>query len=148
MAGMVGLGRVLNSIPIAAGAGFTMRGASSATFICTGNDTFTLTVASSFGGAYGTPQTTAIGGGMIHEYATNSATNGTAAWANTVLAYGSYVNAVTIASGTVVFTVFTSQFADPNCYLKCSVGASGLVTVVTHDLTIQRSPENLQILGA
>jgi hypothetical protein len=145
---MEGLGRVLNTIPIAAGAGFKFRGASAVTFVCTGNDTFTLTVAPSFAGSYVAPPTTALGGGMIHNYYTCTATNGTAAWVDTVLAYGSYVNAVTIASGAVAFTVFTSQFTDPNCYIKCSVGASGLVTAITHDLTVQRDPANLEILGA
>jgi hypothetical protein len=145
---MEGLGRVLNVIPIAAGAGMKVRGASAITFVCTGNDTFTLTVASSFGGSYAAPQTTAIGGGMIHNYYTCTATNGTAAWVKTALANGSYVNAVTIASGTVAFTIFTSQFADPTNYIKCSVGSGGLVTAIHHDLMVQRTPANLEILGA
>lgn len=148
MAGMEGLGRVVNVIPIAACAGMKMRGASSITFVCTGNDTFTLTVASSFGGTYSAPPTTSLGGGMIHNYYTATATNGTAAWTDTKLAYGSYVNAVTIASGTVAFTIFTSQFTDPACYVKCSVGSGGLVTAIHHDLVVQRDPKNLEILGA
>ena len=148
MAGMKGLGRVLNVIPIAAGQGMKFRGASAITFVCTGNDTFTLTIASSFGGSYSAPPTTALGGGMIHDYDTCTATNGTAAWVGTSLAYGSYVNAVTIASGTVAFSVYTSQFTDPNSYIKCSAGASGLVTAIHHDLVVQRAPANLEILGA
>lgn len=147
MAGMEGLGRVLNVIPIASGAGQKMRGASAITFVCTGGDTFTLTVASSFAGSYGTPQTTAIGGGMIHNYYTSSATNGTAAWVKTALAYGSYVNAVT-GTNTIAFTIFTSEFADPNCYVKCTASSSGLVTAIHHDLVVQRTPQNLEILGA
>lgn len=148
MAGMEGLGRVFNVIPIAAGAGMKVRGASAITFVCTGNDTFTLTVASMFGGSYSAPPTTAIGGGVIHDYYTCTATNGTAAWAMTKLASGSYVNAVTIASGTVAFTIFTSQFTDPNCYVKCSAGSAGLVTAIHHDLTVQRFPQNLEVMGA
>jgi len=147
MAGMEGLGRVLNVIPIAAGAGMKVRGASAITFVCTGNDTFTLTVASSFGGSYSAPPTTSLGGGMIHNYYTSTATNGTAAWAKTALAYGSYVNAVA-GTNTVAFTIFTSQFTDPNCYVKCSPGSSGLVTAIHHDLVVQRTPQNLEILGA
>lgn len=148
MAGMEGLGRALNVIPIAAGAGMKVRGASAITFVCTGNDTFTLTIASSFAGSYVAPPTTALGGGMIHDYYTSSATNGTAAWALTALANGSYVNAVTIASGVVAFTIFTSQFTDPNNYIKCSVGSGGLVTAIHHDLMVQRAPANLEIMGA
>ncbi|MGW2720847.1 hypothetical protein [Streptomyces sp. NPDC001492] len=139
MAGMHGLGRVYNVIPIAAGNAFKLRGASACSFVCTGNDTFTLTVASTFGGSYASP------GNIITKKWTNTATNGTAAW---VEATQSASNAVTISSGTVVFTVLTSQIADPSAYLKVSVGASGLVTAILHDLTVARKPANLEILGA
>ena len=139
MAGMYGLGRVYNTIPIAAGKAFKFRGASAVSFICTGNDTFTLTASSTFGGSYTSP------GNIITRKQTCTATDGTAAW---VEATQTASNAVTISSGTVVFTVLTSQIADPNAYLKVSVGASGLVTAVLHDLIVQRKPANLEILGA
>lgn len=139
MAGMYGLGRVYNTIPIAAGNAFKFRGASAVSFVCTGNDTFTLTASSTFGGSYASP------GNIITRKQTCTATNGTAAW---VEATQSASNAVTISSGTVVFMVLTSQIADPLAYLKVSVGASGLVTAILHDLTVQRKPSNLEILGA
>lgn len=139
MAGMYGLGRVFNVIPIAAGKGFKLRGASAVTFICTGNDTFTVTVASSFAGSYATP------GNIITKKSTCTATDGTAAWVD---ATQSASNAVTISSGTVAFSVLTSQLSDPSDYVKCSVGASGLVMAVLHDLTVQRRPGNLEILGS
>ena len=136
---MEGLGRAFNCIPIAAGQGFSLKQATGVTFICTGNDTFTLTVASTFGGSYATP------GNIITRIYTNTATNGTAAW---VKASQAASNAVTIASGTVAFEVFGIQLADPKAYVKVSVGASGLVTAILHDLTYQRGPANLAILGA
>ncbi|TVZ96516.1 hypothetical protein [Streptomyces sp. BK340] len=139
MAGMYGLGRVINVIPIAAGNAFKLRGASAVTFVCTGNDTFTVTASSSFGGSYSSP------GNIITRKATCTATNGTAAWVESTQAAS---NAVTIASGTVVFSVLTSQLADPNDYVKVSVGGSGLVTAILHDLIVQRKPSNLEILGA
>lgn len=139
MAGMYGLGRAINVIPIAAGKAFKLRGASAVTFVCTGNDTFTLTASSTFGGSYTSP------GNIITRKQTCTATDGTAAW---VEATQTASNAVTISSGTVVFSVLTSQIADPNAYLKVSVGASGLVTAILHDLTVQRKPANLEILGA
>ncbi|MEV7389619.1 hypothetical protein [Streptomyces sp. NPDC091215] len=139
MAGMYGLGRAINVIPIAAGNAFKLRGASAVTFVCTGNDTFTLTASSSFGGSYSSP------GNIITRKQTCTATNGTAAWVEATQA-GS--NAVTIASGTVVFSVLTSQLADPNDYVKVSVGASGLVTAILHDLVVQRKPSNLETLGS
>jgi hypothetical protein len=136
---MYGLGRVLNVIPIAAGQAFKFRGASAVTFVCTGNDTFTLTASSSFGGSYSSP------GNVITRKQTCTATNGTAAWVEATQAAS---NAVTIASGTVVFGVLTSQIADPNDYIKVSVGGSGLVTAILHDLTVQRKPSNLEVLGS
>lgn len=139
MAGMQGLGRLFNAVPIAAGVGLAMRDCSAMTFICTGNDTFTLTVASTFGGSYATP------GSIITQTYTNTSTNGTAAW---VKATQSAANTVVIASGSVAFTVFGSQLADPKCYVKVSAGASGLVTALAHDLTVQRGPANLAKLSA
>ena len=108
------------------------------TFVCTGNDTFTLTVASTFGGSYATP------GNIITRVYTNTSTNGTATW---VKASQAASNAVTITSGTVAFEIFGIQLADPKAYLKVSVGASGLVAAILHDLTAQRGPANLAILG-
>lgn len=139
MAGMFGLGRVFNVIPIAAGKGFKFRGASAVTFVCTGNDTFTVTVASTYAGSYATP------GNIITKKSTCTQTDGTAAWVD---ATQSASNAVTISSGAVSFCVLTSQISDPSDYVKVSVGASGLVTAILHDLTVQRRPGNLEILGS
>jgi hypothetical protein len=141
MAGMYGLGRTNNFIPIAAGVGVSLIGASAIGFLCTGNDTFTLTLATSFAGSYSQP----ANWNPITLKWTNASTNGTAAW---VQATQSASNAVTIASNTVWFELLVSQVPDTYNYVKCSVAASGLVTVVTHDLTIQRAPANLAKLSA
>lgn len=138
MAGMEALGRICNVIPIAAANAFSLKQASGAMIVCTGNDTFTLNKSSSFGGSY-----TALS--VITRYYTNTATNGTAVWAAATQAAGS---TVTQSSGTTVFHVLTSQLADPNDYLKITVGASGLVAVVLYDLAVQRKPANLTIPGA
>jgi len=129
-----GLGRVFNVVPIAAGVGLAVKNCGTITFVCTGNDTFTVTAASSFAGSYATP------GNIITQKYTNTATNGTAAWVKATQAAS---NAVTIASGTVVFVVRATQLADPLNYVKVSVGASGLVTALMHDLVSQRTPANL-----
>lgn len=136
---MEGVGRLFNPIPIAASAGFSLKQASGVTVLCTGNDTFTVTVASSFAGSYATP------GNIITKIYTNTATNGTAAWVKATQAAS---NAVTIASGAVFFTIFGVQLADPKCYIKVTPSGSGLVMAILHDLTYQRSPANLAILGA
>lgn len=136
---MEGLGRVFNVVPIAAGQGISLKNAAAATFICSGNDTFTLTVASTFAGSYATP------GNILTRKYTNTATNGTAAWVRTTQ---SASNAVTISSGLVSFTVGQAQLTDPAAYLKVSVGASGLVVCILHDLKVRRGPENLPAVGA
>lgn len=139
MGAMEGLGRVFNVVPIAAGAALSMRDCGGITFVCTGNDTFTLTCSDSFGGSYATP------GNTLTKKITNTATNGTAAWAT---ASQSAANAVTISSGTVAFYVSGDSLPDGKAYVKVSAGASGLVTAVMHDLTVQRKADNLAIVGA
>lgn len=139
MSYMEGLGRVFNVVPIAAGQGISMKQCSAVTFVCTGNDTFTLTVASTFAGSYATP------GNIITRKHTNTSTANTAAWVDATQAAS---NAVTISSGSVAFTVGQSQLADPAAYLKVSVGASGLVVAILHDLKVKRVPANLPIVGA
>jgi hypothetical protein len=136
---MEGLGKDFNIVPIAAGAGLSLRDAGGVTFVCTGNDTFTLTVADTFAGSYATP------GNILTKKITNTATNGTAAW---VSATQSASNAVTISSGSVAFYVSGDSLPDGKAYVKVSAGGSGLVTAVFHDLTSQRKADNLAIVGA
>lgn len=145
-----GLGRLFNVIPIAAGKPINITQASAVTFVCTGNDTFTLTVGTTHGSVATTPPTTAIGGGLIRNYYTSTATDGSAAWVKTALASPSYVNAVTIASGTVAFSVYPIDLAGSTAYtyLECGVGSGGLVTAIVHDLNVQRTPANLLTLNA
>ncbi|MEU1445503.1 hypothetical protein [Streptomyces mirabilis] len=139
MGAMEGLGRLFNVVPIAAGAAMSLKGAAGVTFICTGNDTFTITVSDVFGGSYATP------GNIITKKITNTATNGTAAW---VSATQSASNAVTIASGSVAFYVGGDSLPDGKAYVKVSAGGSGLVAAVVHDLVPRRKADNLAILGA
>lgn len=141
MAGMEGLGRVLDVIPIASGNAFKFRNASAITFVCTAADTFTVTVASSFGGSYASP------GNVLTHYYQRADTNGTHAWTRQAL--GSASNAITQGNAgyTTAFEVFTSMISDPNDYIKVTASSSGLVTAILHDLTVQRKPANLEVLG-
>jgi hypothetical protein len=136
---MEALGRTVNVVPIAAGQAISMKQASSVMFVCTGADTFTLTVSDTFGGTYATP------GNIITRKITNSATNGTAAWVETTQAAS---NAVVSAGGTVVFHVASASLPDTKVYIKCAASVAGLVTAVTHDLVVQRKPANLPALSA
>ena len=139
MAAMAGIGRGFNPVPIAAGAALSLRDCLGVTFVCTGNDTFTLTCSDSFGGSYASP------GNTIVNKLTNTSTNGTAAWVSATQAAS---NAVTISSGTVAFYVSGDSLPDGKSYVKVSAGGSGLVCAVMHDLTTQRKPDNLAIPGA
>lgn len=138
MAHREGLGRAFNIVPIAAGIGISLKGAGGITFVCTGNDTFTITVASSLAGSYATP------GSIITRKFTNTSTDGTAVW---VEATQTAANAVTITSGTVAFFVGSGMLPDGKTHVKCAVGAAGLVTAVVHDLLPARNPANLAKLS-
>ena len=141
MAGMEALGRLNDAIPIAAGQGFKFRGASGVTFYCTGNDTFTITVASTFAGSYATP------GPIINHFYQRADTNGTHAWTRQTQAASNAV-VQSNAGYTTAFEVLTSMVSDPSAYIKVSVGGSGLVFACLHDLVVERKPANLEILGA
>lgn len=140
MSEMQGLGRAFNVVPIAAGVGVSMKGCSGITFVCTGNDTFTLTVASTFAGSYATP------GNIITTKYTNTSTAGGAAWVGPTSQSAS--NAVTIASGTVAIYVGQNMLTDPAAYLKMTQSSAGLVTAILHDLKVRRTPANLPVVAA
>lgn len=138
---MEGLGRCFNVIPIAASRGISLKEATAITFICTGNDTFTLTVADTFAGSYG-----ASTAGLVASKYTNTATNGTAAWVGPTAQAAS--DAVVIASGTVAFHVSANSLPDGKAYIKCTPSGAGLVVAILHDLSVMRTPANLRILSA
>jgi len=139
MSEMQGLGREFNVVPIASGVAISMKQCAGLSFVCTGNDTFTITTSATFAGSYATP------GNIITTKYTNTSTGGTAAW---VKASQAASNAVTIGSGTVVIFVGSSMLADPLAYVKCTASGAGLVAAVLHDLEVQRTPANLTIVSA
>lgn len=141
MAGTEALGRFNDVIPIAAGKAFKFRGASAVLFVCTGNDTFTVTVSATFGGAYVSP------GAVINHYYQRTTTDGTVAWTKQ-LQTASNVVVQASAGYTTAFEVLTSMIADPNAYIKVSAAGAGLVMAIPHDLVVGRKPANLEILGA
>lgn len=140
MAGMEGLGKLVNVVPIASGAGLSMKGASACLFVCTGADTFTVTVSATFGGSYATP------GNILTHFYQSTNTGGTAAWTKQTQAAS---NAIVQGSAYVTaFEVLTSMLPDPKAYVKVTASAAGLVMAVFHDLTVQRGPANLAIVSA
>jgi hypothetical protein len=150
MAGMEALGRLVNVIPVAAGKPFKMRGASGVMVVVTGTDAVvTVKEDSTFGGSF---STTLVG---IKDIYWTTASDGTAAWsrlseyANPI---GTYTHGSTtgLTTATVsVFHIFTSELTDPNDYLKITVtGTTPTCSVLPYDLVAQRTPPNLELLGA
>jgi hypothetical protein len=136
---MEGLGRVFNIVPIAAATLISMKDCAGITFVCTGDDTFTLNSAATYNGSTSTLAT-------ITNYYTNTSTSGGADW---VAASQAAADNVAIASGSVSFYVDASDLPAGAEYVEVTVGASGKVTAIFHDLLVQRTPPNLrQLSGA
>jgi hypothetical protein len=136
---MEGLGRVVNVVPIAAATLISMKDCAGITFVCTGDDTFTLNSAATYNGS---PSTLAT----ITNYYTNTSTAGAAEW---VAASQAAADNVAIASGSVSFYVDGSDLPAAAEYVEVTVGGSGKVTAILHDLLVQRTPPNLrQLSGA
>lgn len=142
MAGMEGLGKLYDVIPIASGQAMKFRGASAIGFLCTGADTFTIRVASSFAGTYATP------GALITHFYQRADTNGTHAWTRQAVSPAADNVVQANAGYTTYFEVLTSMMADPNNYIKVTASVSGLVCAILHDPVVQRKAANLEILGA
>lgn len=141
MAGMRALGRVFDIVPIASGQYISMANASGVTFVCTGADTFTVREAKSSTGT-----SVQNVGNVITQYYQQAGTDGTHGWTLQTQA-----GAATVTQGsayTTVIEIFGSMMDDGFNYIYCHAAASGLVTAILHDLTVQRKPANLATLVA
>jgi hypothetical protein len=134
---MEGLGRVFNIVPIAAGTLISMKDCAGITWICTGDDTFTLSSAATYNGSASTLAT-------ITDYYTNTSTAGAAEW---VAANQAAADNVAIASGSVSFYTDASDLPAAAEYVEVTVAASGKVAALLHDLLVQRTPPNLRALS-
>lgn len=131
------LGRLINPVPVAAGLLVSLKNAAGISFVCTGDDTFTVKWAATYNG-------TATALPAISRYYTQAGTGGAAAWTDSgdITA----VSAVTIAAGTVVFYIGADDLPAGAEYVEVTVAASGLVAAITHDMAVQRSPGKLPAL--
>jgi hypothetical protein len=149
MAGMEGLGRVFNVVPVCtAGGAINISGCSAVTFVVTGATAVaTLTIATSFGGSY-----ISTNFNPITRVYWSTSTTGTVAWSKaTITASNTFTLGTTTGLTTAtaaVFTVFGSQMLAGYDYIKCTVTGSGIGAAILHDLTVQRAPANLPILSA
>src|SRR6266567_2454388 len=147
MAGMQGLGRVFDVVPIASGAGLSLKNASAVTFVLTGaTGVATLSIATSFGGTYRAGSFFTPAWAPITTVYWSTATDGSVAWAKATFTNGTTAGLTTSTNS--VFTVFGSQLPDLYDYVKCTATGSGLCTAILHDLTVQRTPAHMVKLGA
>ena len=147
---MVGLGRVYDVVYTAAANPFSVRNCSAVSLICkaSGAATLTLQAQKTFSG---TPAnwTTANGFGQTAYWYENQVNTGAGAWAKKTASWASNVLTISGTTGYVsVVPIFTTQFADGYDYLLVETATNCVVTAVLHDLTVQRTPANLAILGA
>lgn len=165
MAGMEGLGRLFNFIPVpgaGANTGFKFRGASGvqvfAWVTATGaTSTVAVTQSNAFAGTY-------VAAPVIKNIYWTTAINGTAAWnkltyingtapfTNGPLSGFTFANAAqTLPTALLVaFSIFTSELSDPNDYIQvANTGGTGsAISAVPFDLVTQRAPANLEILSS
>ncbi len=149
MSGMEALGRVCNIITTADTHGFSMTECSGVmlTVAASGASSIAVTAAKTFTGSYDN-FTTANGFGQAAHWYQSTTAVGTAAWTKqtSVWTTNSLALAGTTAYASVVH-IFGSQMADGYKYLKVTC-TNGTLVAVTYDLTVQRTPANLAILGA
>lgn len=150
MAGMEGLGRVFNIVPAASGKSLSMKGCSAVTYIVDASGACTLTVLG--GTSYSSISTAwdpANGFGQAAHVYESTADDGTAAWTKVA---ASWANNVLTCAGTnnylTAVTFFGSQAAASYEYIKATASAANSTVAIFYDLTVQRGPANLAIIGA
>ena len=148
---MQGLGRVFDVVGVASTNYFSLKNASAVSFIVlsTGATSLAFTAEPSFGG---TPAnwTPANGFGQTAYFDQNVQSNGTGAWTKQTATWTSNSVALAGTSGYMsVFCIYADQLADTYDYVKvAATGSPTYVVAILHDLTVQRTPANLAILGA
>lgn len=136
---MEGLGRVFNVIAIADDVYVSMQDCGAVSFVChlAAGDTYTLTEATAQAGTGAQVLTTIT---HFHKQATVGA-----AWEEVTQAAASTM--ITTSSFDVcVLTVHGSELSAGYNWLKLASTSTGLVTVLQHDLAVQRKPQNLAAL--
>jgi hypothetical protein len=139
------LGRLFNVAPVASGVAISLKETDGVTFVCTGSDTFSLTIATTFGGTYRAGSFFTPAWTPISSFYTATATDGTAVWTKSTITAADNTGAVT---GMVAVFLSADALPDGYTYVKCTKGAAGLVTAITSDLAIQRSPIRLLKMSA
>ena len=113
------LGRYGNVLPVASGVAINLSNCVGVAFFGTNDNTYTLTLATTFAGSYTQPS----GWNPITHYYTNADNGvGTGAWSDKVTQAAS--NAVVIATDiSVCIQLLTSMVPDTYKYVKCTSSA-------------------------
>jgi hypothetical protein len=137
---MDGLGRAFNVIPVASGLYVRLDNAAAVTFVCNGNEAYTVQEAKD---AAGTGAQNLV---KVDHFYKNKA-DGTTAWTKVTQAASQTVNPSDATNIVAVFSISANSLSDGYKYVKCTKTTSGLVTALQHDLAVQRVPENLPAVG-
>lgn len=149
MSGMEALGRVCNIITTADTHGFSTSDCSGVMLAvaASGASSIAVTASKAFAGSY-VAFTPANGFGQSTRWYQSTTAVGTAAWTEQVSVWTT--NSLALAGTTAyvsVVHIFGSQMADGYKYLKVTC-TNGTLVALPYDLTVQRTPANLAILGA
>lgn len=142
---MHALGRLMNYRHIADGGYISLKDADSASFLCylggAAGDTYTLTQAQDASG------TGAKVLAAFTEFFTCTG-DGSDTWTRTTQAAAStVVTSATAAQQSMCCEVEAAALDAGFTYVKLTSTGAGLVTAMTHDLEVQRRPNNLPALG-
>ena len=151
MAGMDGLGRVFDCVAAASGVNISLKNCSAITYVVVASSTSSLAVTAStaYSGGTTTSWTTANGFGQPAYWYQNTSDTGTAAWTKQTAVWTTNSIALGQTSGYVSVVCFrVSELADTYDYINATETDATSVVAFLHDLTVQRNPANLAILGA
>jgi hypothetical protein len=138
---MDGLGRLFNVVgPDADGIEIDMTDAEAVTFVCVGDDTFTVQESESNTG------TNAQDLDVVDHFYTADADGGSS-WTRVNQTADAAVDPGAV--GITVFTVSAASMSDGFTHLEVNVtSTTGEVVAILHDLNVQRDPTNLAALAA
>jgi hypothetical protein len=134
---MKGLGRLFNVIPTADTVRINLEDAAAVTFVCTGDEAYTLQEAQTLAGAGQDLD-------VVDRFYKGAAV-GVGTWTLVEQTADAVVdpNGVAVA----IFTVDAVSLSDGYKYVDVTAASTGLVTAIVHDLVVQRDPANLPALS-
>lgn len=138
---MDALGRLFNVVPTGEDVAVNMRDCSAVTFICVGANAETFTIVESIAGS------SAANLDAIDHYYKGAAT-GAGTWSRDNAPTSAHHITTTTANPVAIFTVEDAALSDGKTHVEIQASSSGTVVALTHDLQVQRAPENLPAVSA